>query len=388
MTEISDSTIEQGHRKGERTHGSEARATNAERHAISDESKNLTPAFAGLETNSGFSFRQHSVRISRGARHAIIDVEVSFLYRAEVPPDKYPDVRELVLDTLAFLQNYPENRAYWEIYARDAASKLFKEYGVFSSLTVTLVIHPDDLRAYLRTATAAVVAAAGGPSHSGGTERCALVSTNSSSSGTTFRNTVGQQALRGRRASTSVTPCSRTGRGPQAWRLEFGAPAIGLPAAPRPGAWWEEMRMQQIAGAATAFLFASLAPALVMASFWYTAKIASTAFVLTFAIAMVHAVLVGLPLFLACRSKAWINVMSCVAFGFVVGAAPTGVLTWPMQHPELHASVAVDGVPTLISGIITAAGWGSYVKPLIYFGSFGALGGFAFWAALMSSGTL
>jgi hypothetical protein len=30
---------------------------------------------------------------------------------------------------------------------------------------------------------------------------------------------------------------------------------------------------------------------------------------------------------------------------------------------------------TIINGTITAAGWVSYVKPPIYFGSFGALGG-------------
>ena len=143
------------------------------------------------------------------------------------------------------------------------------------------------------------------------------------------------------------------------------------------------MRIQQIAGAATAFLFAGLAPALVMAALWHTAKIAP----FTFAIALGHAVLLGLPLFLVFRSKGWINVMSCVVLGFAVGAAPAGVLSWPMHHPALHTSASVDGVPTIINGVITAAGWVSYVKPLIYFGSFGALGGFAFWVALIWFGT-
>ena len=63
------------------------------------------------------------------------------------------------------------------------------------------------------------------------------------------------------------------------------------------------------------------------------------------------------------------------------GDGRAGVLTWPMQHPELHTSASVDGVPAIINGVITAAGWVSYVKPLIYFASFGALGGFAFWVA-------
>jgi hypothetical protein len=111
------------------------------------------------------------------------------------------------------------------------------------------------------------------------------------------------------------------------------------------------------------------------------------AFAFTFATALGHAVLLGLPLFLVFRSKGWINVMSCVVCGFAVGAVPAGVLTWPMQHPELHTSALVDGVQTIINGVIIAAGWVSYVRPLIYFGSFGALGGFAFWVALIGFGT-
>jgi hypothetical protein len=42
---------------------------------------------------------------------------------------------------------------------------------------------------------------------------------------------------------------------------------------------------------------------------------------------------------------------SCVVFGFAVGAVPAGVLAWPMQHPELHTSASVDGVPTIINGV-------------------------------------
>ncbi len=46
-----------------------------------------------------------------------------------------------------------------------------------------------------------------------------------------------------------------------------------------------------------------------------------------------------------------------------------------MHHAALYASRPVDGMSTIINGTITAAGWVSYVKPPIYFGSFGALGG-------------
>jgi hypothetical protein len=83
------------------------------------------------------------------------------------------------------------------------------------------------------------------------------------------------------------------------------------------------------------------------------------------------------------RSKGWINITTCVVFGFAVGAVPDGIMTWPIQHAAPYASESVDGVPTIINGVITAAEWVSYVKPVIYCGSYGALGGFAFWVALI-----
>src|SRR6476469_7412468 len=67
--------------------------------------------------------------------------------------------------------------------------------------------------------------------------------------------------------------------------------------APRRGAWWDRLRIQQIAGVATALLSDGLAPALVMAALWHAAKVAPFAFTFTFAIALSHAVFLGLPLF-------------------------------------------------------------------------------------------
>ena len=180
-------------------------------------------------------------------------------------------------------------------------------------------------------------------------------------------------------------------RTPASWTQTINAepmlPTGSPPQRPRPGAWWDEPRIQPIVRTGTALLFAGLAPALVMAARWHTAEIGPFTFTFTFAIALGHAILLGLPLFLVFRSVSWINVTTCIALGFVVGAAPVGVLTWPMQYPELHSGESVVGVPTIIGNAIWTIGWTGYIKPLIYFGSFGALGGFAFWAALTWSGT-
>jgi hypothetical protein len=73
----------------------------------------------------------------------------------------------------------------------------------------------------------------------------------------------------------------------------------------------------------------------------------------------------------------WINIMSCVVFGFVIGAVPDGILTWPMQHAGIYTSARV----------VTAAEWISYLTPVIYCGALGAVGGLAFWVVLRGSGT-
>jgi len=165
----------------------------------------------------------------------------------------------------------------------------------------------------------------------------------------------------GTKASTAKG--KRTGGdGPQTTNAEQRSLGIGVLASksatePRSSSWRDDLRIQQIAGTGTALLSAGLSPALVMAALGHTAEIAPLAFVFTFAVALAHAVVLGLPLFLVFRSKGWINVMTCVVFGFAVGAVPDGALTWPMQHAVLDASRSVDGVPTIIDGVLTVAGW-------------------------------
>ena len=157
--------------------------------------------------------------------------------------------------------------------------------------------------------------------------------------------------------------------------IGYSTPAL------RSNAWRD--RMQQIAGVTTAVLCAGLAPALVMAALWHTAEVAPVAFVFTFVIALAHAVLLGLPLFLVLQSKGWVNVVTYVVFGFAVGAAPDGVLTWPMQHAAYTTSASIEGMSTIIDRVFTAVESVSYIKPVIYCGSLGALGGLAFWVALL-----
>ena len=141
------------------------------------------------------------------------------------------------------------------------------------------------------------------------------------------------------------------------------------------------MRLQHLAALMAAFLFAALVPALAFALFAGSSTLLPFALVVTLA----HAVLFGLPLFLLLRAKGWINLLTCIGGGFLIGAIPLGVVGWPLS-PSTGSNIWVAGVPTVVDGIPTAAGWMRYGIYLMLLGVDGALGGLVFWLALRRLG--
>jgi hypothetical protein len=140
-------------------------------------------------------------------------------------------------------------------------------------------------------------------------------------------------------------------------------------------------RLGYAAAVAMAFVFSGLAPAALMALIWHETSPSPMVFALTFIIALTHSIGVGLPLFLICQLRGWINLVSCVVLGAFVGILPAGILAYPTQLSGFIAG-AWTGALTDPDGVITAAIWDGYIKPLIYFGLLGAWGGFVFWAVL------
>jgi len=115
--------------------------------------------------------------------------------------------------------------------------------------------------------------------------------------------------------------------------------------------------MRLIRLAATAFiavLAAAAAPAIVFAAL--TRSSAGGAF--AFLIALPHALVLGLPLFLLLRAKKCVNAVSSIAAGFAAGALPITVMS------ALFAPSRGD--------------WASIVLGALLFGVSGAVGGIAF----------
>ena len=144
-----------------------------------------------------------------------------------------------------------------------------------------------------------------------------------------------------------------------------------------------------------AFLAAALVPSLVVSvpnavanlstgddyAFVRSWKVATAAF----GISAAHVLALGVPAFvLVVRAKvfAW---WSAVGLGFIFGAVPLALLSWPLRYAEGASATHWENgqmVETIVNGVVTQAGWWSYVSSVAGMGFLGALGGLSFWLAL------
>lgn len=106
----------------------------------------------------------------------------------------------------------------------------------------------------------------------------------------------------------------------------------------------------------------------------------------TFVVALAHALLLGLPLFLLLRSIRRFGATPSAVGGFLVGAVPFGALA--LISMTLLQSASSGGIPTVINGVPTTAGWIEYAFAVGSTGLLGLAGGVTFWAAMRISGQL
>ena len=98
-----------------------------------------------------------------------------------------------------------------------------------------------------------------------------------------------------------------------------------------------------------------------------------------FVVAILHAVPLGLPSYLALRRRGWANLGTAIFTGACAGVTPIGLLTlWPVAH----ASAYSGGAWQAIDGVRTAAGWIEWSKLAGFLAANGAAAGAAFWATI------
>ena len=109
----------------------------------------------------------------------------------------------------------------------------------------------------------------------------------------------------------------------------------------------------------------------------FDAKIYSAAFL----VALAHAFILGLPVYLALRAHSSLRWWHAPIGGFLVGCVPIGVLGLVFSADQ----ASTGNVATVINGARTAAGWLEYLTLTSGLGALGAVGGFAFGLCVQGS---
>jgi hypothetical protein len=106
---------------------------------------------------------------------------------------------------------------------------------------------------------------------------------------------------------------------------------------------------------------------------------------LTFIIALAHAIVLGLPLFLFLSSKSRIGIIACSLGGFAVGASGLAVLGLFGMLGGGSYNAWTGGRATVVNGIPTLLGWLEYVQSVGFVGLVGLAGGLTFWLTMRLS---
>lgn len=139
-----------------------------------------------------------------------------------------------------------------------------------------------------------------------------------------------------------------------------------------------------------AFLVAILVPTSVMVAFYLFGQFTmfkandpyiwvrtSKWFLICLMVSSAYVVVLGTPTYFVMRRLNAIRWWSKIIAGFVLGAVPMAIFSWPLQYSG--ASAMSDGVETLVNGVPTSAGWLQYLLSVACFGGLGAVSAFAFW---------
>lgn len=132
--------------------------------------------------------------------------------------------------------------------------------------------------------------------------------------------------------------------------------------------------MRQFVGILCAAVIAALVPSIYFG--------ASGAGSLAFVIAFLWIVLLGLPAFFILQHHGLIRWWSAVVSGFVLGAVPMALVSWPYRPGLDSGYSAWDGhkmVDYIVHGVPTHAGWAQYFVSSGGMGLMGAASAAMFW---------
>ena len=102
----------------------------------------------------GFVFYIQDFKFQHQSELNNLNIKFQYTYRPGIRTSQYPDFQLILNDVKAFLQNYPDEEAYWEILNKDAVAMVLQRYPVLSSVTSELQVSPSAMIPFLRASVA------------------------------------------------------------------------------------------------------------------------------------------------------------------------------------------------------------------------------------------
>lgn len=112
--------------------------------------------FASNDTNhnsltEGFTFLIQDFRFHHQSELNTLNIKVQYAYKARIQESEYPDFTLILNDIKNFLENYPDEEAYWEILNKEVTLMVLQKYPVLSSITSEMQVSPSAMIPFLRS---------------------------------------------------------------------------------------------------------------------------------------------------------------------------------------------------------------------------------------------
>ncbi|MBL8187137.1 MAG: hypothetical protein JNK38_03975 [Acidobacteria bacterium] len=82
-----------------------------------------------------------------------LNIKLSYEYNAGIADQEYPDFIPIRKDVDAFLREYPNETAFWEIVNKQLTAKLLEKYPALASVTCDLQVTPSSKYSFTRGST-------------------------------------------------------------------------------------------------------------------------------------------------------------------------------------------------------------------------------------------
>ncbi len=106
-----------------------------------------TPATALAE---GFYFLMNDYKMEHQGEVNMLNIKLSYEYNAGIADQEYPDFIPIRKDIDAFLREYPNETAFWEIVNKQLTAKLMEKYPALASVTCELQVTPSPKYSFIR----------------------------------------------------------------------------------------------------------------------------------------------------------------------------------------------------------------------------------------------